>query len=220
MKQRKNNPYDHPDYLMGKEEHWADRDRERNKGSFRRNFVAIIVVMVIIAIVLIAAAVTAIIPAITETQITAADTFAVSQVEQRQMEEYATKFAQGILVYAYCSDDGVSNEGKEAALQTMASNGTAHDAIVNLSKVNPAIAPSNFVPVTTVPKLMTTSQAYAGAFTYELDAVAADSSDTSDSADGSFIDRGYHMTLTFDSVTDEATGEEVWVITNASIQPK
>ena len=122
IKQPKNRDADreHPAYMSGQQQTWADKDRERTQGSFRRNFIAIIAVIVLIAVVLIVAAVSAVIPAVTGTnQISAADTFAISQVEQQKMKQDATTFAQGLLVYSYCSDQATAFEGKNAALALM-----------------------------------------------------------------------------------------------------
>ena len=220
QKKEKSNQNQHPDYMLGAERTWADDDRERTQSSFRKNFIAIIAVVVIIAIILIVAAVTAVLPAITsDTQISAADSFAISQAEQNDMANKSVQFAQGVLVYAYCSDQDTAFQGKNAALQVMGSGSDSYDQIFNMQQVYPVIEPQNFVPVTTEPILMTNTQAYAGQYVYELDAVAVDSSVKDGGEDGTYADAGYHMTLTFSNVIDDDTNEPTWVIANAKIVP-
>ena len=223
IRQRKKNKDDqnqHPDYMLGAERTWADDDRDRTQKSFRKNFIAIIAVVVLIAIILIVAAVTAVIPAMTaDPQISAADSFAISQAEQNDMANKSVQFAQGVLVYAYCSDQDTAFQGKNAALKVMAEGSASYNEIFNMKQVMPVIEPQNFVPVTTNPQLMTNTQAYAGQYVYELDAVAVDSSVKDGGEDGTYADSGYHMKLTFSNVIDSDTREPVWVIANAKIVP-
>lgn len=211
----------HPRYTANTGTHWADKYREENGGSYRKSFIALIVVMVVIVAILIFAAVNAVIDITSEEQqVSATDTFAVSTYEQQQMADTALKFADGVLVYAYCSDAEAARQGKVAALQTIANNTATYQKIEQLEQVNPIIAPENFVPVTTTPQLQDATHAYAGSFVYEFDGVAADASVTSEqNPNGTFADVGYHFTITFDYVPDQATGESTWVITQANVAP-
>lgn len=224
QKKNKKRANDHPQYLMGQQRTWADeyRDDPNNKSRFRRYFVAIIGVAVLILVILISAAINA---SITHSdgnqQITAADTFAVTQVEQQQMQDYATKFAQGILTYAYCSDQNKALQGKNAALSLMANNTDSYSEIEGMTQAWAGIAPENLLPVITTPTSKDSTQAYAGDFTYEFDGVAADSSVTDAThPNGTFADAGYHFAVTFSYVTDSATNDKVWVITNVKITAK
>ena len=209
---------------MGKERTWADNYREdpANKSRFQRYFVAIIGVCILILALIIAAVVnTALTDGNAGQKITAADTFAVSQVEQQQMSDYSTKFAQGVLIYAYCNDQQTALEGKNQALSVMANNTDSYTQVESMSQVSPTIAIDNILPVTTTPTLQTTTQAYAGEFVYEFDGAAADGSVTSTTnPDGTFADNGYHFTLTFSYVDDTNTGDKIWVISNAVVTAK
>lgn len=225
VRQRKKNNNDSnrdPRHLMGQRRTWADDEREKTKSSFRRNFIAIIGIMVLILIILVTAAINATISSSTNvTQITAADTFSVTQVEQQQMSEYAESFAEGVLYYAYCSDENTALSGKSQALSLMADNTDAYTQVEALEQVDPIIAPENFAAVVTTPAMQETTQAYAGSFTYEFDGVAADTSVTSSLYPyGTFADSGYHFTLTFSYVTDSNSGDSVWVISDAVISAK
>ena len=209
----------HPSYMAGEVRTWADDERDKTRGSFRRNFIAIIAVIVLIAIVLIVAAVSAVLPAFNQQQIDAADTFAISQYEKQQMETSAETFAKGVMVFAYCSDPDTAIAGKQTALNEMANNTPSYSEIYNLTQVNPIIAPENFAAIATNLTPDTSTQAYAGKYTYELNAVAADTSVTAGGENGTFADRGYHMKLVFDMVKDDTTGQNKWVISNAIITP-
>lgn len=214
----------HPKYYYGGNtgQHWAEKYREENMGNYRKSFIAIICVMIIIVGILIANAISSVITATSEstTQISAADTFAISSYEQSEMADKAMQFAEGILVYAYCSDNKTAAQGKIAALQLIPENATTYAQVRELEQVDPSISPANIAPVTTDPQLQDPTRAYAGTFTYEFDGVVADTSVTSENnPDGTFIDGGYHFTITFSSVEDEATDEQVWAITNAIIRP-
>lgn len=212
----------HVSYSGRAGQHWMDQYREENNQSVRKSFVMVVIVMVIIIVLLILSAITTFTVLSDDTsQITAADTFAVTSYEQEQMSEDARRFAEGILVYAYCSDAETSEQGKVAALQKMAQNTTSYERIQALETVSPVIAPENFVPVTTDPVLQNPTMAYAGSFTYEFDGVAADSSVVDENnPNGTFADNGYHFTVTFNNTQDAQTGEQVWVITNVSVQAK
>ena len=222
IKQPKNRDADreHPAYMSGQQQTWADKDRERTQGSFRRNFIAIIAVIVLIAVVLIVAAVSAVIPAVTGTnQISAADTFAISQVEQQKMKQDATTFAQGLLVYSYCSDQATAFEGKNAALALMANNTGSYAEVSDMAQISPIVAPENLVPLVRNVRLETNTQAYAGDYVVKLEAIAADSSVTTGGEAGTFVDRGCEMTITFGYATDSNTGEGTWVIKSAIVDP-
>lgn len=221
QKKQKTPPASHPRYTANTGTHWADKYREEHNSGYRRSFIALVVVMIIIVLVLIFATINGVIDISSdEQQISASDTFAVTSYEQQQMTDTARKFADGVLVYAYCSDESAANQGKTAALQTLAQNTSTYRNIEELEKVNPVIAPENFVPVTTTPQLQDATRAYAGSFVYEFDGVAADSSITSEqNPNGTFADVGYHFTITFDYVEDQTTNENVWIITQAVITP-
>lgn len=224
IRQKKNKSDEHPQYLIGKQRTWADEYREdpNNKSRFRRYFVAVIGIAVLILVILISAVINAnIVHGENNQQITAADTFAVSQVEQQQMQDYATKFTRGILMYAYCSDQNNALQGKNEALSLMANNTDAYSQIEGMKQAWAVIAPENILPVTTEPTTKDSTQAYAGDFTYELDGVAADSSITDEThPNGTFADAGYHFAVTFSYVTDSETNDKVWVITNVQITAK
>ena len=112
-------------------------------------------------------------------------------------------------------------QGKTAALRQMATNTSSYSKIEQLPTVSSVIAPENFAPVVTDPVLQDPTTAYAGNFLWEFDAVAADTSVTSEAnPNGTFADNGYHFKVTFSSATDENTGESAWVITNVEIQAK
>ena len=223
IRQKKaSNSSQHPRYTTNTGRNWADQYREENQDGFRKSFIAIVVVMIAIVVILILAAVTSVIqPSETNQQISAADTFAVSSYEQEQMVNTAKQFADGILVYAYCSDDEVARQGKSAALQTIARNSSIYNNIEKLEQTNPVIAPDDFAPVTTDPKIQDPSRAYVGTFTYEFDGVAADMSKTNEAnPHGTFADNGYHFVVTFSYATDSATGESAWIISDARIKAK
>lgn len=212
----------HSSYTSKSGKHWQEQYREDNNQQVRKSFVAIIVVMVAIVLILIAAWVgTFIVQSDNASQITAADTFAITSYEQEQMKEDAKTFADGVLVYAYCSDENTALEGKTAALQKMATNSDSYSKIEQLDTVNSIIAPENFAPVTTEPVLQDPTMAYAGTFTWEFSGVAADTSVTSEAnPNGTFADSGYTFKVTFAQATDEATGDSAWVISKVDIQPK
>lgn len=218
---KKDNSKQHPDYLLGAERTWADNDRERTKNSFRRNFVAILAVMIVIAVLLIVATTSNVVSLFQEPQITAADSFAVSQYEQQQMESSAKTFAQGVLVFAYCNDQDTAFAGKNAALNEMVQGTDAYDNVLNLAQTNPIVAPANLVPVVTDPKTTVKTQAYAGDYTYTFSGVVADSSVTSEGNEsGTFVDNGYNISVTFTNVLDEATNQRKWVIVDCAMQAK
>lgn len=212
----------HSSYTSKGGRHWQEQYREDNNQKVRKSFVALVAIMIAIVVILILSAVTTFVTqANNASQITAADTFAITSYEQEQMKEDARTFADGILVYAYCSDETTALEGKTAALQKLATNSSSYSKIEQLESVNPVIAPENFVPVTTDPVLKDPTMAYAGSFTWEFSGVAADSSVTSESnPDGTFADKGYSFSLTFSQATDESTGDSSWMISRVDIQPK
>lgn len=212
----------HSSYTSKQGRHWQEQYREDNEQSVRKSFVAIVVIMIAIVVILILSAVTTfVVQSNNASQISAADTFAVTSYEQEQMKADAQTFADGILVFAYCSDENTALQGKMAALQKMATNSSSYSKIEQLDAVNPVISPENFIPVTTEPILKDPTMAYAGTFTWEFSGVAADASVTSESnPDGTFADRGYNFKLTFSQATNEDTGENSWVISKVDIQPK
>lgn len=222
IKQKKQAATQHPRYTANTGQHWADKYREENSGSFRKSFIAIIAIMVVIVIILVMAAITGIIQATnSEMQIDAADTFAVTSYEQEQMKVDAEEFAKGVLVYAYCSDESVAEEGKAAAKQLVASNSSLRDDIEALAQENPIVSADVIAPITTTPQLQTTTRAYAGNCTYEFSGVVADTSQTDDDNPyGTFIDNGYLFSVTFSPATDQASGETIWVISEVDISTK
>lgn len=212
----------HPQYEPNTGTHWADQYREDNKSSFRRTFIAVIAILVVIMIILIVATINAVMPEESNVRnINAADTFAVSQVEQQQMEQASTTFAEGVLVYAYCADEQTALQGKTAAMQQMANNTDAYAKIEALEPVARIIDPENFSPVVTTPLMKGATRAYSGEFTYEFDAVAADTSVTSEAnPNGTFADAGYHFEVVFSYYTnedDENTDNGKWVISQVTI---
>lgn len=221
-KQKKTAPAQHASYSGNTGRHWQEQYREDNQQSVRKSFIAIVAIMVVIVLILIFSAVgTFIVQSNDTSQITAADTFAITSYEQEQMKQDAETFADGILVFAYCSDETTALQGKTAALQKMATNSNSYSKIENLEEVGRVIAPENFIPVTTEPVLQDPTMAYAGSFTWEFDGVAADESVTSESnPNGTFADAGYHFKVVFSQATDENTGENAWVITNVDISAK
>lgn len=137
------------------------------------------------------------------------------------MKDSCRNFAKGILVYAYCSDERTALDGKNLALSQMADNSSSYASIESIDKVNSVIAPGNFVAIINEPVLQNPTQAYARNFIYTFDAVAVDSSVTSDTnPNGTFADRGYTFTLTFNTATDNDSGNQAWMITNVIISPK
>lgn len=210
-------------YLSGRERTWKDDYAERNDSKVRRSVIAIAVVVIVIIIILVASIVSMTVSSNgQQTQsIEAADTFAVSQVEQQQMSDSAKDFAEGFLFYTYCSDSDKSLDGKNHMLANMASNSDAYRTIQDLNQTAPIISSQSLYPVVSDPVLNNPTQAYAGSFTYTLDCAAMDVSDTDDdNPDGKFADRGWHMTLTFEQSkdTDSDDGDaSSWMITSAQI---
>ena len=222
FRQKKNKRQDNASKYGSQPELWSDRYRQENQGDFRRSFVAIVVVMIIVIVILIMSAITVFTAETVDvTQITAADTFAVTSMEQQEMADKAQEFAQGILVYAYCDDIETATQGKRAALRNVASNTNVYEKVEALEQANPVISAENLVPVVTTPVMLDSTQVYAGDFAFEFSAVAADASVTSESSpNGTFVDNGYKIKVTFSNATNEATGEQSWIITGADITPK
>lgn len=212
----------HPQYQPNTGTHWAEQYREDNKASFRKSFAAIIVLLVVLVIILIVAAITAVAPSHTDTSaITASQTYTVSQMELDQMKDDATTFAQGILIYAYCSDEDTAVEGKTAAMRTMANSTQSYTQIESLMPVSRLIAPENFAPVVTEITMQDTTTAYASSFTFEYDAVAADTSIVDENnPNGTFIDNGYHFTVTFNNAQADGDASSKWVISDCQIKAK
>ena len=221
IKQKKKPEKQHLSYQPNTGTHWSEEYRDRNKGDFRRSFVAVMVVVVLLLILLITTIIRTAVPEeIDNNAIDAADTFAISQMEQESMVNKAEQFAQGVLVYAYCSDSAVAEQGKTAALMNMANNTAAYKEVENLRQVSPSVAPANFVPIITAPAMVNPTQSYADTFTYEFDGVVVDDAQKDEThPDGMFIDKGYHFEVTFTYVSDETTGEKNWVISDAKITP-
>lgn len=212
----------HASYSGNTGKHWAEQYKEDNQQKVRKSFIAIVLVMIAIVVVLIASAITTVImPSQDISQITAADTFAVSTYEQEQMSEDAQDFATGVLVYAYCSDDTTANEGKIAALSLMTPDTDSYAQIETLERIYPEVSPQNFVPIITTPTMKNPTTAYAADFVYEFDGAVADAGLVNESnPDGTIIDKGYHFKLSFSYAADPETGDGRWVISNVEINSK
>ena len=213
----------HKNYMGGVERTWIDDEREENGSDMRKTFWRIIILSVIILVILITSIVAANItsPESQNQTITASDTFAVSQREQNQMINTSQTFARAMLTYAYCNDPVKAEEARQVALSFLANNTKSYEEISALDGNIPLIAYENLAAVVTDPIMTNGSQSYAGSYVYELDGAAADTSITSSSSpDGTFVDKGYHFIIKFELVSDESTGENVWVISNCSASKK
>lgn len=221
IRQRKQPQQQHPSYLAGQERDWTDDERERNGAKVRRNFIAILAIVVVLLVVLVVSVITGSLGTSEPvSQITAADTFSITQAEQGEMAEKAREFAEGLLIFAYCSDDEEALNGKNIALSYIPSNSSLYDKIVGLSDRNPVVDPGNLAPIVTEPQLQNPTKAYADTFSYEFSGTVADMSLTDGDTQGVFIDKGWHFAVRFSHVVDEATGEYTWVITAADITQK
>lgn len=209
----------HKAYMSGAQRTWMDDEREQSGADMRKTFWRIIILAVVILVIIIASVVAAsMATAPTEQTITASDTFAVSQREQEQMVESSKKFAEGMIVYAYCSDPDKALAGKNQALSQMATNTDRYTEIENMDGNTPLIAFENLYPVVKEPSMQAGTQSYAGNYVYEVEAGAADVSVVSDAnPNGTFADAGYKFELRFDMTQDESTGENIWVISDAKI---
>ena len=215
---RKKKPVNqHPEYLMGKQETWVDKEQAENGASVRRNFWYILIFSAIILVVLIVALTTAWFTSSTPAvnTISAADTFAVSTAEQNEMKEIANDFARGMIYLAYSSDEQGALNGKNLALSCMAQNTSSYRAVENISLPTGHVDSSVLVPVVTTPTLSEGTQSYAGNYTYTFSATGAQITD--DNPDGELIDTGYDFELVFRTATDVDGNGTGWVISAATI---
>lgn len=225
IRRRKKSEYrnQHPSYLMGKEANTVEDEREEKMPFIRRRFwfvIGICALILIILIVSIVASMTNIVSAGNE--ITASDTFAVSSMEQEQMASSAETFATGMMLFSYCTDDRVAENGKRAALATMATNTSSYSEISALSRESGSgVLGSDKIQIVVGEPIMNNgSRSFAGRYNYSIDALAVDKTTVSDTnRNGTAVDAGYHITLTFASIEGQ-NGDTLWVVSDCEISEK
>ena len=185
--------------------------------AMRASIIRIAVVAAIVLVILIVAATTAFMTSQPQStaSIQAADTYAISSAQQQDIREKSDRFATGMLLFAYCSDEDVAMEGKNAALSCLAEGSESYADIAYGGGVLPA---DSLKILVTDASMQSGSQSYAGTYVYTLSAAAVDTSQADeDNPDGVLIDDGVEMRLTFSQATDGNTGETAYMIENAYI---
>lgn len=206
----------HPQYLAGKDRTWEDDERESGgMQQARKSFLHIIIVCVIILVIIIITATTAF---VTSSQqqvngIEAADTYAISSQEQNDMKEKAEAFVTGIMMFSYCSDEDVAMQCKNAALACMAKDTPAYEKVAYLEYEGGSLPADSLRIFVTDPGMTAGTRTYAGNYQYTLTGIAVDTSQTDENnPDGTMIDAGYTLSLTFQRATDTNTASSEYVI--------
>lgn len=213
----------HPEYMNEHDLSWVERQREQNGGQFRKSLVRVIGLCVVLVVLLILALTTTLFgrsSASGNVNISAADTYAVSGQTQKEMQATAQDFITGMILFSYCSDQDVAEQGKEAAMACLATGSDTYDLIDAMQFAGEgAVGPDDISVVVGGLGITSGTRSYEGTYVIEGRGSAADlSKKDDDHPDGTLVDRGYYFTLSFSQVTDENGENPVWRITNAQIQ--
>ena len=198
----------------------TDIDDVNGSSGIRRSILRIAVVSAIILIILIIAATTAFMTSQPQStaSIQAADTYAISSAQQQDIREKSDKFATGMMLFAYCSDEDVAMEGKNAAMSCLAEGSESYDNIADIPYEGGQLPADSIKVLVTDASMQSGSQSYAGTYVYTLSAAAIDTSQADENnPDGVLIDDGVEMRLTFSQATDGNTGETSYMIENVYI---
>lgn len=198
----------------------TDIDDVNGSSGIRRSILRIAVVSAIILIILIIAATTAFMTSQPQStaSIQAADTYAISSAQQQDIREKSDKFATGMMLFAYCSDEDVAMEGKNAAMSCLAEGSESYDNIADIPYEGGQLPADSIKVLVTDASMQSGSQSYAGTYVYTLSAAAIDTSQADENnPDGVLIDDGVEMRLTFSQATDGNTGKTSYMIENVYI---
>ena len=188
--------------------------------AMRASIIRIVVVAAIVLVILIVAATTAFMTSQPQStaSIQAADTYAISSAQQQDIREKSDRFATGMLLFAYCSDEDVAMEGKNAALSCLAEGSESYDNIADIAYGGGVLPADSLKILVTDASMQSGSQSYAGTYVYTMSAAAVDTSRADDeNPDGVLVDEGVEIRLTFSQATDGNTGETAYMIENAYI---
>ena len=188
--------------------------------SMRRYIIRIAIVAAIVLIVLIVAATTAFMTSQPQStaSIHAADTYAISSAQQQDIREKSDRFATGMMLFAYCSDEDVAMDGKNAAMSCLAEGSESYDNIADIPYDGGQLPADSIKVLVTDASMQSGSQSYAGTYVYTLSAAAVDTSQADENnPDGVLVDDGVEMRLTFSQATNENTGEITYMIENVYI---
>ena len=188
-----------------------------NRRQANHSIIRIAIVCAVILVIMIATATTAFMtmqPSDTS-GVQAADTYAISSATQQEIRDMSTEFATGMLLYAYCSDEDVAEQGRLAALSLVSPDVEAYDKIMS-TPYNGGVLPSDSIRIfTSDASMVDGTQSYAGSYSYVMTAGAVDTSKADDdNPDGVPVDDGVSLRLTFELARNENTGEQRYVITS------
>ena len=219
-RKRKPETPQHPRYNERLSNKVADVEVSEENASMRRYIIRIAVVAVIVLVVLIVAATTAFMTSQPQStaSIQAADTYAISSAQQQDIREKSDRFATGMMLFAYCSDEDVAMNGKNAAMSCLAEGSESYDNIADMPYEGGQLPADSIKVLVTDASMQSGSQSYAGTYVYTLSAAAVDTSlADEDNPDGVLVDDGVEMRLTFSQATNENTGEITYMIENVYI---
>lgn len=198
----------------------SDIDDNEGSSSVRKSILRIAIVSTVILIILVVTATTAFMTSQSQStaSIQAADTYAISSAQQQDIREKSDRFATGMMLFAYCSDEDVAMNGKNAAMSCLAEGSESYDNIADMPYEGGQLPADSIKVLVTDASMQSGSQSYAGTYVYTLSAAAVDTSlADEDNPDGVLVDDGVEMRLTFSQATNENTGEITYMIENVYI---